>query len=41
MIDLYKPLKSDLWFKKLLLSDKETMSFNLKNGYPTSGYPFD
>lgn len=28
MIDLYKPLKSELWFKKLLLSDKETMSFN-------------
>ena len=28
MISIYKPKCSDLWFKELMLSDQETMSYN-------------
>ena len=28
MIRLYKPKQRDLWFRKLLLADEETMSYN-------------
>lgn len=28
MVNFYKPRKKDLWFRKQLLSDEETMSYN-------------
>ena len=28
MLELYKPYVSDLWFRKNVLSDKQTMSYN-------------
>ncbi|MBO4623139.1 MAG: GNAT family N-acetyltransferase [Bacilli bacterium] len=32
MVKLYKPKINDLWFKELMLSDEETMSYNLMWG---------
>ena len=28
MLELYKPYVSDLWFRKNMLSDEQTMSYN-------------
>ena len=43
MLVLHKPLLSELWFKKKLLSDPETMSYNLRYGgtidFPESRWP--
>ena len=32
MISIYKPTKKDLWFRALMLSDKDTMAYNHKYG---------
>ena len=43
MVKLYKPKINDLWFKELMLSDEETMSYNLMWGgtipFPKEEWP--